>query len=176
MCGLQLRRVGATFPCSAWASYCGDFSCCGAWALGTQTSVAHGVSSCGSPVLEHRLSSCGARAQLLCDMWDLPGPGLKPVSHALAGGFLTTAPPGKSHYLISQISKQPSLLCSDNLSGATPAWLSSSSSLPAMSWTPPQREVHHGREEARDSTSEPTKGAAMLESGGTDLSGFPSPF
>ena len=28
-------------------------------------------------------------------MWDLPRPGLKPVSPALAGGFLTTAPPGK---------------------------------------------------------------------------------
>ena len=30
-------------------------------------------------------------------MWDLPGPGLKPVSPALAGGFLTTAPPGKPY-------------------------------------------------------------------------------
>ena len=28
-------------------------------------------------------------------MWDLPGPGLKPVSPALAGEFLTTALPGK---------------------------------------------------------------------------------
>ena len=28
-------------------------------------------------------------------MWDLPGPGLKPMSPALAGRFLTTAPPGK---------------------------------------------------------------------------------
>ena len=28
-------------------------------------------------------------------MGDLPGPGLEPVSPALAGGFLTTAPPGK---------------------------------------------------------------------------------
>ena len=28
-------------------------------------------------------------------MWDLPGPGLKPVSPALASGFLNTAPPGK---------------------------------------------------------------------------------
>ena len=28
-------------------------------------------------------------------MWDLPGPGLEPLSLALAGGFLTTAPPGK---------------------------------------------------------------------------------
>ena len=36
-------------------------------------------------------------------MWDLPGPGLEPVSPALAGGFLTTAPPGKSshHFFIS---------------------------------------------------------------------------
>ena len=41
-------------------------------------------------------SSCGSRPQLLCSMWDLPGPGLKPVSPALAGGFLPTAPPGKS--------------------------------------------------------------------------------
>ena len=30
-------------------------------------------------------------------MWDLPGPGLEPVSPALAGGFLTTEPPGKPH-------------------------------------------------------------------------------
>ena len=33
-------------------------------------------------------------------MWDLPGPGLKRVSPTLAGGFLTTAPPGKSHQVI----------------------------------------------------------------------------
>ena len=53
-----------------------------------------------SPVAEHRLqtrrlSNCGSRAQLLHGMWDLPGPGLEPVSPALAGRFLTTAPPGK---------------------------------------------------------------------------------
>ena len=29
-------------------------------------------------------------------MWDLPGPGLEPESPALAGGLLTTVPPGKS--------------------------------------------------------------------------------
>ena len=29
-------------------------------------------------------------------MWDLPGPGIEPVSPALAGRFLTTAPPGRS--------------------------------------------------------------------------------
>ena len=51
-------------------------------------------------VAEHRLqtrrlSSCGSRAQLLHGIWDLPRPGLKPVSSALAGRFSTTAPPGK---------------------------------------------------------------------------------
>ena len=34
---------------------------------------------------------------LRCGMWDLPRPGLEPVSPALAGRFLTTAPPGKPH-------------------------------------------------------------------------------
>ena len=33
-------------------------------------------------------------------MWDLPGPGLEPVSPALAGGFLTIAPLGKSPHLL----------------------------------------------------------------------------
>ena len=54
-----------------------------------------GFSSCGSQAVESRLSSCGSRAELLCGMWDLPGPGLEPVSPALEGRFLTTAPPGK---------------------------------------------------------------------------------
>ena len=42
-----------------------------------------------------RLSSCDSRAQLLHGMWDLPRPGLEPMSPALAGRFSTTAPPGK---------------------------------------------------------------------------------
>ena len=78
---------GATLPCGARASHCGGFSCCGARALGTWASV----------VVARGLSSCGTWAQLLCGMWDLPGPGLEPVSPALAGRFLTTAPPGKTH-------------------------------------------------------------------------------
>ena len=53
-----------------------------------------------SLVAEHRLqtcrlSSCGSRTQLLRGMWDLPRPGLEPMSLVLAGGFSTTAPPGK---------------------------------------------------------------------------------
>ena len=54
-----------------------------------------GLSSCGTQALECRLSSCSSWAQLLHGMWDPPGPGLEPVSPALAGGFSTTAPPGK---------------------------------------------------------------------------------
>ena len=53
-----------------------------------------------SPVAEHRLqtrrlSSCGPRAQPLHGMWDLPRPGLEPMSPAPAGGPPTTAPLGK---------------------------------------------------------------------------------
>ena len=62
------------------------------WSMGSRHM---GFSSCGSRALERRLSSCGSQAWLLCGMWDLPGLGLEPVSPALAGGFLTTAPPGK---------------------------------------------------------------------------------
>ena len=55
-----------------------------------------------SLVAEHRLqtrmlSSCGSRTQLLRGMWDLPRPGLEPVSPALAGRLSTTAPPGKPY-------------------------------------------------------------------------------
>ena len=90
--------MGATLRCSAWASHCSGFSCCGAWALGARASavVARGLSSCGSWAPEYRLRSCGARASLLRGMWDLPRPGLEPMSLALAGGFLTTELPGKS--------------------------------------------------------------------------------
>ena len=112
--------------CCAWAfSSCGEWrplcvavcglliavaSHCGAWALGAQASVvvARGLSSCDTRALERRLSSCGSQVQLLRNMWDLPGPGLEPVSPALAGGFLTTVPLGQSlcdflkNYLLDQ--------------------------------------------------------------------------
>ena len=64
----------------------------GAWA---SVVAARGLSSCASQALEHRLRSCAAWAQLLCAMWDLPGPGIEPVSPALADRFPTTEPPGK---------------------------------------------------------------------------------
>ena len=63
-----------------------------AQALGVRASVvaAHGRSCCGTP------------AQVLCSMWNPPpGTEIKPVSPALAGGFLSTAPPAKSYMLAS---------------------------------------------------------------------------
>ena len=61
-----------------------------------------------SVVAEHRLqtrrlSNGGSRAQLLRSMWDLPRPGLEPVSPALAGRLSTTAPPGKPQKRVIKI-------------------------------------------------------------------------
>ena len=74
---------------------CADFSLRWPFLLQSTSSRSVGFSSCGSQAPERRLSSCGPRASLLRGMWDLPGPGLEPMSPALAGGFSTTAPPGK---------------------------------------------------------------------------------
>ena len=62
----------------------------GHWLQGTQASVVVmlRLNSCSSQVLEHRLNSCCAWAQLLCSMWDLPRPGIKPLSPALAGRII----------------------------------------------------------------------------------------
>ena len=81
------------------------FSSCGKWGP-FFIAVRGPLTIAASLVAEHRiqtrrLSSCGARAQLLRGMWDLPRPGLEPVSPALAGGFLTTAPPGKPEHILN---------------------------------------------------------------------------
>ena len=75
------------------------FSSCGKWgplfiAVREPLTIAASLVS-GHRLQTRRLSSCGSRAQLLRGMWDLPRPGLEPVSPALAGRFSTTAPPGK---------------------------------------------------------------------------------
>ena len=75
------------------------FSSCGKWGP-LFIAVRRPLTITASPVAEHRLqtcrlSNCGSRAQLLCGMWDLPRPGLEPVSPALAGRLSTTVPPGK---------------------------------------------------------------------------------
>ena len=80
------------------------FSSCGKWGP-LFIAVRGPLTIAASLVAEHRLqtrrlSNCGSRAQLLRGMWDLPRPGLEPVSPALAGRFLTTAPPGKPYIFV----------------------------------------------------------------------------
>ena len=77
---------------SLWyqASHCGGFSCrsqalrsthFSSWCTWTQELQLPGLQSAGSV--------------MMC-MWNLPWPGIEPVSPALAAGFLSTVPPGKS--------------------------------------------------------------------------------
>ena len=85
--------VGSSFLCEGFLSSCGKWGPLFITVRGPLTIAA-------SLVAEHRLqtrrlSNCGSRAQLLRGMWDLPRPGLEPVSPALVGRFSTTAPPGK---------------------------------------------------------------------------------
>lgn len=79
---------GLLSSCSvAQASHCDGFSYCTAW----------GLSRLGLQQLQHMgLSSCGTWAKLLLGTCDLPRPQIKLVSPAVADGFLTTGPPGKS--------------------------------------------------------------------------------
>ena len=91
-CFLFLAVLGLRFCVRA-------FSSCGKWGP-LFIAVRGPLTVVASLVAEHRLqtrrlSNCGSRGQLLHGMWDLPRPGLEPVSPALAGRFSTTAPPGK---------------------------------------------------------------------------------
>ena len=88
--------------CGVQASHCDGFSCCKAGAVGAPASavVAPRIYSTGSTVVTH-------------GPWDLPGPGLKLMSPALAGGFFTTEPPRSSnHYLFIDWSHIHSLFSS----------------------------------------------------------------
>ena len=86
--GLSPVVVGGGLPsgCGAWASHCGGFSCCGAWALGSwgSTTAARGSGSCGA-------LACG----ILLDQ----GSNLCPLQ--LADRFLTTGPQGSPWKVMS---------------------------------------------------------------------------
>ena len=60
--------------------------------------VEPGLQAQASVTVARGLSSCGALH--IRGTWDLPGPGIEPTFFALAGGFLTTVPPGKSLFSI----------------------------------------------------------------------------
>ena len=77
--GSRASHCGGLSFCEAQSPGYSGFRSCGAWAPDE-------LRSCGSQAPEHRLNRCGAWAELLCGMWDLPGPGVESVSLALAGG------------------------------------------------------------------------------------------
>ena len=79
----ELQSAGLLSSCGAWTPHRGAFSCCRA------------------RVLEHRLYSCVAQAELIRRTWDCPKPGTEFVSPPLVGRFLTTRPPRKSPFLNS---------------------------------------------------------------------------
>ena len=87
--------------------------------------IGNGFSCCGAPALEHAgCSSCGTQASLLPSIWNFPGLRIEPVSPALAGGFLTTGPPGKSsHDLLMQLHHLTWYLHLSYI-GRYPVWLS----------------------------------------------------
>ena len=75
-----------------------------------------GLSSGGSWALEHKLSSCGAWADVLRGMWDLLRPGIKPVSPELPSGFFTNEPPGEPGDLFYYLKFEPLTMPSKILS------------------------------------------------------------
>ena len=122
------------------------FSSCGKWGP-LFIAVHRPLTVAASLVVGHRLqmrrlSNCGSPAQSLHGMWDLPGPGLEPVSPALAGTFSTTVPPGKpsmdiltililpihehglsSHLIVPSLISFISVLNSFHCTGHSPPWL-----------------------------------------------------
>ena len=64
-------------------------------------------------------------------MWGLPGPGIKPGSPALQGGFLTTGPPGQPHSPAPVISQRPALSSHGVSTGATCLYVGVISPLPS---------------------------------------------
>ena len=101
------------------------FSSCGEWGP-LFIAVRGPLTIATSLVAEHKLqmrklSNCGSRAQLLRGMWDLPRPGLEPMSSALAGRFSTTAPPGKPpfYFIFSTIFPSPNLFCPKQIGRAS---------------------------------------------------------
>ena len=83
---LAVGERGLLSSCGARASHCDGFFCCGAQVPGV------GFSSCPSRALESRLSRHTGLVAL--QLWDVPRPGIEPMSPALVGRFLSTAPQG----------------------------------------------------------------------------------
>ena len=83
---LSRGEQGLLSSCGGLASPCGGLSHCGPWAPWCMG-----------------FKSLGSQALLPRGMWNLPRPGIKPLSHALAGRFFTAGPEVKSVNDISEL-------------------------------------------------------------------------
>ena len=88
--------------------------------LGARALEHAGFSSCSTWAQQLQLAGSRAQAQqswhrgqLLCSMQDLPRPGIKSVSPALAGEFFTTEPPQKpgQFLLYSKVNQLYAYIC-----------------------------------------------------------------
>ena len=97
-----------SFSCAGSSLDCVQaFSSCVEWGLlfvGGALLFLQTLGTCASVVVVCRLS-CPAACRIL-----VPGPGLEPVSPALAGRFLTTGPPEKSPSMYLQVKVTQSCL------------------------------------------------------------------
>ena len=72
--------------------------------LGPPTAVASRCAARASVLATHWLSACCTQAWLPGSIWTHPGPGIEPVSLALAGRFLTTGSPEKPPVVLQCLS------------------------------------------------------------------------
>ena len=87
----EVWQAGVAFRGGAWPSH--PAAARGRRASGGCAGSVAAARGGGAP--ESALSNRGTRPWLLRGTLDLPGPGINPVSPALAGRFLTTTQPGK---------------------------------------------------------------------------------
>ena len=92
---LSFRQTGATLSCRSQASYCGDFSYFGAWAL-----ECLGFGRCGSQALEHRLNSLWHTSLVVFRHVGSSWIRYQTCVSCMAGRFFTTKPPGSPRELI----------------------------------------------------------------------------
>ena len=95
----MVRNPSSSFFFSKFTYLFFIFGCVGSSLLRVAASGGYSLLQCAGFSLRWLLLwwSTGSRRG---GMWDLPGPGLDPVSPALADRFLTTAPPGKPGILL----------------------------------------------------------------------------
>ena len=85
------------------------FSSCGEWGLLSNCSV----QACrllivvASLATGRRLNSSRSQALLLRSMWDLPAPGIEPMSPALTDGFFTIEPTREAPHFLSGHQNHP---------------------------------------------------------------------